>query len=128
MENNNNIYNNNNFNGNYYNMPQGGIYVQQPMVQQQQPKNNIKYFDELFRKKSDGILQRGPFWKIHLTYLFIRIAIFLPLLLINKNAVAILMPYVRSQLSLITAQPGMECIVMPPINVSAMMEKSSIES
>ena len=43
--------------------------------------------------------------------------------LINKNAVAILMPYVRSELSLITAQPGMDCIVMPPININTMMEK-----
>lgn len=43
--------------------------------------------------------------------------------LINKNAVAILMPYLRSELSLLTAQPGMECIVMPPINISAMMEQ-----
>lgn len=42
--------------------------------------------------------------------------------LINKNAVAILMPYLRSELSLITAQPGIECIVLPPINVCAMME------
>lgn len=42
--------------------------------------------------------------------------------LISKNTVAILMPYMRSELSLLTAQPGMECIVMPPINVNAMME------
>lgn len=44
--------------------------------------------------------------------------------LISKNTVAILMPYMRSELSLLTAQPGMECIVMPPINVNAMMEQS----
>lgn len=43
--------------------------------------------------------------------------------LINKNAVAILMPYMRSELSLLTAQPGVECIVMPPININAMMEQ-----
>ncbi|MCM1063121.1 MAG: protein-export chaperone SecB [Eubacterium sp.] len=42
--------------------------------------------------------------------------------LISKNTVAILMPYMRSELSLLTAQPGVECIVMPPINVDAMME------
>ena len=42
--------------------------------------------------------------------------------LISKNTVAILMPYMRSELSLLTAQPGMECIVMPPINVNTMME------
>lgn len=44
--------------------------------------------------------------------------------LISKNTVAILMPYMRSELSLLTAQPGMECIVMPPINVNAMMEQA----
>lgn len=44
--------------------------------------------------------------------------------LISKNTVAILMPYMRSELSLLTAQPGMECIVMPPINVNTMMERA----
>ncbi len=44
--------------------------------------------------------------------------------LISKNTVAILMPYIRSELSLLTAQPGMECIVMPPINVNAMIEQA----
>lgn len=44
--------------------------------------------------------------------------------LISKNTVAILMPYMRSELSLLTAQPGMECIVMPPINVNALMEQA----
>lgn len=43
--------------------------------------------------------------------------------LINKNAVAILMPYMRSEISLITAQPDVECITMPPININAMMER-----
>lgn len=47
--------------------------------------------------------------------------------LINKNAVAILMPYVRSELTLLTAQPGMESIVLPPINISAMMDKKVTE-
>ena len=44
--------------------------------------------------------------------------------LINQNAVAILVPYIRSQLSLITAQPEMECLVMPPINVEAILNRS----
>lgn len=44
--------------------------------------------------------------------------------LINKNAVAILMPYIRSEISIITAQPGMECVVMPPINIEAMLKNS----
>jgi preprotein translocase subunit SecB len=37
--------------------------------------------------------------------------------LINENTVAILMPYMRSQLSLLTAQPETECVVMPPLNI-----------
>lgn len=46
-------------------------------------------------------------------------------LLLNKNAVAILMPYIRSQLSLLTAQPETDCIVLPPFNVSKMIEDSN---
>ena len=42
--------------------------------------------------------------------------------LINKNAVAILMPYIRSEMSLITAQPGMDCVVLPPFNINKMLE------
>ena len=43
--------------------------------------------------------------------------------LINRNAVAIIMPYLRSQMSLLTAQPGMECVVLPPFNVSDILNK-----
>lgn len=41
--------------------------------------------------------------------------------LINNNAVAILMPYLRSELSLLTAQPETDCVVMPVFNVNAML-------
>ena len=41
-------------------------------------------------------------------------------LLIEKNAIAIMFPYVRSYITLITSQPGMSPIVLPPINVAAM--------
>lgn len=41
--------------------------------------------------------------------------------LINKNAVAILMPYIRSEISLITAQPETECVVLPPFNIENIM-------
>ena len=41
--------------------------------------------------------------------------------LISNNAVAILMPYLRSELSLLTAQPETDCIVMPVFNVNAML-------
>lgn len=42
--------------------------------------------------------------------------------LITKNAPAILMPYLRSEASLLTAQPGIECVVLPVFNISKMME------
>lgn len=42
--------------------------------------------------------------------------------LINKNVVAILMPYLRSELTLLTAQPGTESVVLPPFNVNEMFE------
>lgn len=43
--------------------------------------------------------------------------------LLNTNAVAILMPYVRSEVSLITAQPDTECVVLPPFNIAKLMER-----
>ncbi len=42
--------------------------------------------------------------------------------LISKNAVAIMMPYLRSEVSLLTAQPGVECVVLPPFNINKMMK------
>ena len=44
--------------------------------------------------------------------------------LITKNAIAILMPYLRSEASLLTAQPGMECVVLPAFNINKMLENS----
>lgn len=41
--------------------------------------------------------------------------------LIEKNAIAIMMPYLRSQVSLITAQPEVDCVVLPPFNINNMM-------
>lgn len=43
--------------------------------------------------------------------------------LINQNTVAIMMPYLRSQVSLLTAQPGVDCVVMPPLNIANMVEE-----
>lgn len=40
----------------------------------------------------------------------------------NDNTVAIMFPYLRSQLSLVTTQPDMAPIVLPPINVAAMFK------
>ena len=38
--------------------------------------------------------------------------------LIKTNTVAIMFPFIRSQVSLITTQPGMAPIVLPPINTA----------
>lgn len=43
--------------------------------------------------------------------------------LINKNAVAILMPYLRSEVTLLTAQPETDSVVLPPFNINKMMDK-----
>ena len=40
---------------------------------------------------------------------------------IKSNAVAIMMPYVRSELTLLTSQPGVDPIVLPLFNVQAML-------
>lgn len=45
--------------------------------------------------------------------------------LISKNTVAILMPYLRSEVSLLTAQPGMDCVVLPPFNINKMIEEEN---
>lgn len=43
--------------------------------------------------------------------------------LVSKNAIAILMPYLRSEVSLLTAQPGMDCVVLPAFNINKMLEE-----
>lgn len=42
--------------------------------------------------------------------------------LVTKNTVAILMPYLRSQVSILTAQPDVECVVLPPFNINNMVD------
>jgi len=44
--------------------------------------------------------------------------------ILKRNTVAIMMPYVRSQISLLTAQPGMDCVVLPPFNIAKMMSET----
>ena len=44
--------------------------------------------------------------------------------LLNGNALAILFPYIRSQLTLLTAQPGTNPIVLPAMNIAKMLEES----
>ncbi len=38
--------------------------------------------------------------------------------IMNNNAVAIMFPFIRSQVTLMTTQPGMTPIVLPPINTT----------
>ena len=43
----------------------------------------------------------------------------------QDNAVAIMFPYLRSQITLLTTQPNMKPIVLPPINIHAMLSNNS---
>ena len=43
--------------------------------------------------------------------------------LLRKNAIAILFPYVRSEMTLLTSQPEVEPIVWPVMNILAMLEQ-----
>ena len=47
-------------------------------------------------------------------------------ILIQQNAIAIVFPYIRSQISLLTAQPEVDPVILPPMNI-AQMVKESIE-
>lgn len=42
--------------------------------------------------------------------------------LLRENAVAIMMPYIRSELSILTAQPEMDCVVLPPFNITNLLQ------
>lgn len=42
--------------------------------------------------------------------------------LIKANTVAIIFPYIRSQISLLTTQPGINPIVLPPMNLNALID------
>lgn len=44
-----------------------------------------------------------------------------------KNTVAIMFPYLRSQVSLVTTQPDMSPIVIPAININALIESQETE-
>ena len=44
--------------------------------------------------------------------------------LLKENAFAILFPYIRSELTLLTAQPETDPIVWPVMNIQAMMEQA----
>ena len=42
--------------------------------------------------------------------------------LIKANTVAIMFPFIRSQISLLTTQPGIMPVMLPPININALIE------
>lgn len=44
--------------------------------------------------------------------------------LLKVNTVAIMFPFIRSQVSLLTTQPGLSPIMLPPMNVSALIDSS----
>jgi len=44
-------------------------------------------------------------------------------ILIERNTIAIMFPYRRSQISLLSTQPGVEPIVIPPINVNKLIKE-----
>lgn len=44
--------------------------------------------------------------------------------LLEQNAVAILFPYIRSELTLITSQPETDPVVLPVININAMLREA----
>lgn len=43
-------------------------------------------------------------------------------LTLRQNAVAIVFPYLRSQISLLTAQPEVDPVLIPPMNIAKMVE------
>lgn len=42
--------------------------------------------------------------------------------LINKNSVVILMPYLRSEVTILTAQPETESVILPIFNINKMLD------
>lgn len=45
--------------------------------------------------------------------------------LIEKNTIAIMFPYLRSQITLMSSQPGMKPIVLPPLNIHALIKEQA---
>ena len=48
--------------------------------------------------------------------------------ILKKNTVAIMMPFIRSQVSLLTTQPGLTPILLQPIDVNALVDNAPTES
>lgn len=47
--------------------------------------------------------------------------------LVQVNTVAIMFPFIRSQISLLTTQPGIKPIMLPPINLNALIDSNNNE-
>ena len=45
-------------------------------------------------------------------------------LMARQNAAAIIFPYIRSQITLLTAQPEMEAVVLPPLNIASIIKEA----
>lgn len=43
--------------------------------------------------------------------------------LLSHNTVAILFPYLRSQITLLTSQPGFEPVILPVININRLLDE-----
>ena len=47
--------------------------------------------------------------------------------LIKQNTVAIMFPFIRSEITLLTSQPGMSPIVIPPLNIKKLLSETQPE-
>lgn len=45
--------------------------------------------------------------------------------ILQKNTVAIMYPFIRSQVSLLSTQPGMQPILIPPIDVNVLVKENN---
>lgn len=45
--------------------------------------------------------------------------------ILKKNMIAIMFPYIRSYISIVTTQPGMEPVVLPAMNIAAMINEEN---
>ncbi len=48
--------------------------------------------------------------------------------MVNKNSIAILFPYLRSQISLVTTQPDIPPIILQPMNIVAMFDEAESQN
>ena len=47
--------------------------------------------------------------------------------LIKQNTIAIMFPFIRSEITLLTSQPGMSPIVIPPLNINKLLSNTQTE-